>query len=165
MVVENGKSAISGNNALDTSARPLPKERVKNPEVGRKQREANRQIRKNRVLKFLKFNGGILAAGITGAVIIGGYSSIYSNQKEIISLQDNIHEMREESEALGVKLLKYDNIAYIEEVAINELNMVKPKSGEVIYCDLESVEPIVTTSEDTQGSENLFSKIKELLFN
>lgn len=165
MVVENRKNPINGNNALATAARPLPKERVKNPEIDKRQREANKQLRKNKILKFLKFNGGVLAVGIVGALIIGRYTSIYSSQKEILSLQENIHVIKEESEALEVRLLKYDNIAYIEEVAINELKMVEPKAGELIYCDLNSVEPIVMTTEKTEDSGNMFSKIKELLFN
>lgn len=165
MEVENRKTAVSGNNALQTAARPLPKERVKNPEIDRQRKEEQRKAKKVKILKFLKFNGSIVAAGVVGLTIVGRYGSIYADQKQIISLQEKIHVMNEESEALSVKLLKYDNIAYIEEVATKELNMVKPKSGEAVYVDMESVEPIAAENEDSQGGKNLFSKIKNLLFN
>lgn len=165
MEVENRKTAVSGNNALKAAARPLPKERVKNPEIERQQREERKKARKVKILGFLKLNGSILAAGVVGLTIVGRYSSIYADQKQIITLQEEIHTMKEESEALSVKLLKYDNIAYIEEVATNELNMVKPKSGEAVYVDLESVKPLVSDNSQTQKEENIFSKIKTLLFN
>ena len=74
-------------------------------------------------------------------------------------------EKKEESEALSVKLLKYDNIAYIEEVATRDLNMVKPDSGEVVYCDLSSVTPIEVANKDSEDGNNIFSKLKRLLFN
>lgn len=166
MEVEKRKVAISGSNALKTSvATPLPKERVKNPEIDRQHKEEQKKARKVKILKFLKFNGSILAAGIVGLTIIGRYSSIYADQKEIISLQEKIHVMNEESEALSVKLLKYDNIAYIEEVATKELNMIKPKSGEAVYVDMESVKPLEAEGDDAEKGESLFSKLKELLFN
>ena len=100
-----------------------------------------------------------------GLTIVGRYGSIYADQKEIISLQEKIHVMKEESEALSVKLLKYDNIAYIEEVATKELNMIKPKSGEAVYVDMQNVEPVAAENNGTQKGKNLFSKIKDLLFN
>lgn len=166
MEVEKRKIAVSGSNALKAAARPLPKERVKNPEIDRQQREERRKARKVKILKFLKFNGSIVAAGVVGLTIVGRYGSIYADQKQIISLQEKIQVMNEESEALGVKLLKYDNIAYIEEVATKELNMIKPKSGEAVYVDMENVESIATEANgDAQESVSLFSKIKELLFN
>ena len=165
MEVENRKNAISGSNALKTAARPLPKERVKNPEIERQQREERKKARKAKILKFLKFNGSILAAGVVGLTIVGRYGSIYAGQKEIIALQENIRVMKEESEAMSVKLLKYDNIAYIEEVATKELNMIKPYSGEAVYVDLGAVEPIAADGQDSQKGMDLFSKIKGLLFN
>lgn len=165
MEVENRKTAVSGSNALKAAARPLPKERVKNPEIDRQRKEERRKARKVKILKFLKFNGSIVAAGVVGLTIVGRYGSIYADQKEIISLQEKIHVMNEESEAISVKLLKYDNIAYIEEVATKELNMIKPKSGAAVYVDMQEVEPATAENNETQKGENLFSKIKELLFN
>lgn len=165
MEVENRKIAVSGSNALKAAARPLPKERVKNPEIDRQRKEERRKTRKVKILKFLKFNGSIVAAGVVGLTIVGRYGSIYADQKEIISLQEKIHVMKEESEALSVKLLKYDNIAYIEEVATKELNMIKPKSGEAVYVDMQNVEPVAAENNGTQKGKNLFSKIKDLLFN
>ena len=38
MEVENRKIAVSGSNALKAAARPLPKERVKNPEIDRQRK-------------------------------------------------------------------------------------------------------------------------------
>lgn len=165
MEVENRKIAVSGSNALKAAARPLPKERVKNPEIDRQRKEERRKARKVKILKFLKFNGSIVAAGVVGLTIVGRYGSIYADQKEIISLQEKIHVMKEESEALSVKLLKYDNIAYIEEVATKELNMIKPKSGEAVYVDMQNVEPVAAENNEAQKGKNLFSKIKDLLFN
>lgn len=165
MVVENRKTAVNGSSALATSARPLPNERVQNPKIDKGDREAKRQARKVKFKKHISFNLTVLAAGIIGGVIVARYSSIYANQKEIIALQESIYEMKEESEALSVKLLQYDNIAYIEEVAINKLNMVKPDSGEVVYCDLDIVTPIDEKGKDSEEGGNFFSKIKELLFN
>ena len=165
MVVDDRKNVIIGNNALETSVRPLPKEKVSNPEVERRKREERRKARKTKILKFLKFNGGILLVGAMGLAVVGRYGIIYSNQKEIISLQENIQEIKEESEALSVKLLKYDNIAYIEEVATRDLNMVKPDSGEVVYCDLNSVKPIEVANKDSEDGNDIFSKLKRILFN
>lgn len=165
MKVENRKNVIIGSNALKTAARPLPKERVKNPEIERQQREERKKARLAKILKFLKFNGSVLATGVVGLTIVGRYGSIYTNQKEIISLQEKIHVMKEESEAISVKLLKYDNIAYVEQVATKELNMIKPSSGEAVYVDLEAVEPLEATAKDLKEEGNLFSKIKDILFN
>lgn len=166
MELENRKVQVNGSSALKTAvATPLPKERVKNPEIDRKLKEEKKRARKVKILKFLKFNGSIVAAGVVGLTIIGRYGSIYANQKEIISLQEKIHVMKEESEALSVKLLKYDNIAYVEEVATKELNMIKPRSGEAVYVDMESVKPLVAESDEAQKGKSLFSKIKGLLFN
>ena len=43
MVVDDRKNVIVGNNALETSVRPLPKEKVSNPEVERRKREERRK--------------------------------------------------------------------------------------------------------------------------
>ncbi|MEG1256300.1 septum formation initiator family protein [Clostridium sp.] len=165
MLVENIKDTVYGNNALASQANPLPKERVKNPTKQGPSREELKQAKKFKMLNVLKFNGTILATGIVGAMLVSGYSSIYKNQKEIIALKDNIQVLAEESEDLSIKLLRFNNISYIEEIATKELNMVKPKTTDGVYCDLESVQSITPNDIEAVKGDNLLSKIKNLLFN
>lgn len=165
MVVENRKNAISGNTALASQANPLPRERVKNPTKQGQSKEELRKIKKQKMLKFFKFNGSIVAAGILGAVIVSRYSIIYTNQKEIAAIQEEIQTLTEESEDLSIKLLKFNNISYIEEVATKELKMIKPKSTNAIYCNINAIEEIATNSANEEKGDSLLSKIKNLLFN
>ena len=46
------------------------------------------------MLKFLKLNGIIVTAGVLGVVIVFRYSVIYSNQKEIIDIQEQIQTLK-----------------------------------------------------------------------
>ncbi|HAK43099.1 MAG TPA: hypothetical protein DCM59_10890 [Clostridium sp.] len=165
MVVENKKDAVSGNTALASQVNPLPSKRVKNPTKQSPSKEELRKIKKQKMLKFLKLNGTIVTAGVLGVIIVFRYSTIYSNQKEIIALQEEIQTLKEENEDLSVKLLKFNNISYIEEVATKELKMVEPKSTNAIYCDINAIEEIATSSANEEKGDSLLSKIKNLLFN
>ena len=165
MVIENKKDAVSGNTALASQVNPLPSKRVKNPTKQSPNKEELRKIKKQKVLKFLKLNGIIVTAGVLGIVIVFRYSIIYSNQKEIIDLQEEIQTLKEENEDLSVKLLKFNNISYIEEVATKELKMVEPKSTNAIYCNINAIEEIATSSTNEEKGDSLLSKIKNLLFN
>lgn len=165
MEVENRKNGVSGSNALASQVNPLPRERVKNPLKQGTNRDELRDVKNKKILDFLKINSCILAVGVLGSIVVFRYSSIYDNQKEIIALQENIQTVTEESEALSIKLLKFNNIAYIEQVATDELNMVKPKSTDAVYCDLGAVESIQSTNANDEQRESLLSKIKNFLFN
>jgi cell division protein FtsL len=165
MVVENRKNVVSGNTALASQVNPLPRERVKSPIKQGPSKEELKRIRKQRISKFLKLNGSIVAVGIVGSVIIFRYSTIYHNQKEIIALQEEIQTVTEKSEDLSINLLKFNNISYIEEVATKELKMIEPKSTNAIYCNINSIEEIATSSANEEKGDSLLSKIKNLLFN
>ncbi|MEG0132614.1 MAG: hypothetical protein RR891_12530 [Clostridium sp.] len=165
MLVENTKNATDGTSALAPQINPIPKEREKSPAKQSPAREALKQTRRLKVLKFLKLNSYILAGGLVGVILVSRYSVIYKNQKEIITLQDNISVIKEESENLSIKLLGFNNIAYIEEVATKELKMIKPKTVDAVYCDLNAIQPIaVENSEDGKG-DRLISRIKKIFFN
>lgn len=77
MVVENRKNTVSGNTALASQVNPLPRERVKTPTKQGPSKEELRNIRKQKIAKFLKLNGSIVAAGLVGAIIVSRYSAIY----------------------------------------------------------------------------------------
>ncbi len=165
MVVENRKNRVSGNTALASQVNPLPRERVKTPTKQGPSKEELRKIRKQKIAKFLKLNGSIVAAGLVGVIIVSRYSAIYNNQKEIIVLQEQIQTLTEESEDLRIKLLKFNNFSYIEEVATKELKMIEPKSTNAIYCDIDAIKEIATSSTNEEKGVSLLSKIKNLLFN
>ncbi len=164
MEVENRKNGVSGSNALASQVNPLPRERVKNPTKQGPSRDELRHVKNKKILDFLKVNSCIFAAGIIGSIVVFRYSAIYDNQKEVIALQENIQTVTEESEALNIKLLKFNNIAYIEQVATDELKMVKPKSTDAVYCDLGAVESIDSTNVNTEQENSFLNKIKNFLF-
>lgn len=165
MVVENRKNMVNGNTALASQVNPLPRERVKAPDKQGLSKEELIKIRKQKIAKFLKLNGSIVAAGLVGAIIVSRYSAIYNNQKELIVLQEQIQTLTEESEDLKIKLLKFNNFSYIEEIATKELKMIEPKSTNAIYCDINAIKETATSSTNEEKGVSLLSKIKNLLFN
>lgn len=164
MVVENPKNRIDGSAALAPQTKPLPREREKQDNHKAK-REAIKKANRAKLKIFMKFNGSVLAAGVIGIFIISRYSAIYDNQKTINTLKDNIVACGESSEDLSIKLMKFNNISYVEETATNNLSMIKADSTNAIYYDLEAekfLDP--KTQEQSSNGENFISKIKEILF-
>lgn len=164
MVVEKPKNRIEGSAALAPERKQVPKRKVQNPERKRAEREALRQERRNKILGFLKLNGSVIAAGVIGITIVSRYSTIYENQKTINELQADIKTMEESSEDLSIKLMKFNNIAYIEEVATNKLGMVEASSINAIYSDLENEEFVNPEKEVVGEDMSFFSKVRSLLF-
>ncbi len=66
---------------------------------------------------------------------------------------------------MRIKLLKFNNFSYIEEVATKELKMIEPKSTNAIYCDIDAIKEIATSSTNEEKGVSLLNKIKNLLFN
>lgn len=164
MVVEKPKNRIEGSAALAPERKQIPKRKVQNPERKRAEREALSQAKRNKIFGFLKLNGSVIAAGVIGIVIISRYSVIYENQKTLNKLQADIKTMEESSEDLSIKLMKFNNIAYIEEVATDKLGMVEASSINAIYSDLENEEFVNPDNKVVGEDISFFSKIRSLLF-
>lgn len=160
MLLENGSNSINGNTVLAPQKTALPKEKVK-VEKKRKKKSIEQQERVVRALKFAGCLGATLAVSFT---ILFRYSSIYSNQKEIININNEISKISQENEALKVQLLKFNNISYIEEVATKELKMVRPIAGNAVYCNLKSVELPHEEKTLENSSKVWLKKIKDFLF-
>lgn len=164
MVVEKPKNRIEGSAALAPERKQVPKRKVQNPERKRAEREALKQEKRNKILGFLKLNGSVLAAGVIAIAILSRYSAIYENQKTLNELQVEIKTLEESSEDLSIKLMKFNNIVYIEEVATDKLGMVEASSINAIYSDLKNEEFINPEKEVVGEDISFFSKVRSLLF-
>lgn len=160
MLLENGSNSINGNTVLAPQKTALPKEKVK-VEKKRKKKSIGQQERVLRALKFAGCLGATLAVSFT---ILFRYSSIYSYQKEIIKINNEISKISQENENLKVQLLKFNNISYIEEVATKQLKMVRPMAGNAVYSNLKSVELPIEEKKLESSSKVWLKKIKDFLF-
>ncbi len=159
MVVEERKLKVSGSTALAPQKKAVPKKRVKPPK--RKRKTDN----KREILKVIRAGGAIFITGSIAFSIVFRYSTIYSNQKEIISIKDEIGRTKEKNEELKVNLLKLNNISYVEEIATKDLNMVQPNGDSVAYYELEKNESKENATEEKGKISVLLDKIKNVLFN
>lgn len=167
MLLENESNSIYGNTVLAPGGAALPNEKTKKQEEverKREQRREEKQQQQQRVVRALKFAGTLAGGFILAFTILFRYSAIYSMQKEVIEVNNEIYNLSEENEALKVQLIKYSNISYIEEIATKELKMVNPIAGNAIYCNLKSIE----LPQEEKNTENrtitLLKKIKGFLF-
>jgi cell division protein FtsL len=165
MLLENESNSIYGNTVLAPQGSALPKEKVKKQEeVKRKQKQEQQQQQQERLFRALKFAGTLATGFALAFTILFRYSTIYTTQKELIEVNNNIYKLSEENEALKVQLFKYNNISYIEEVATKELKMINPIAGNAVYCNLKSIELPLEEKKAESTSIALFKKIKSFLF-
>jgi len=68
--------------------------------------------------------------------LIGRYGKIYSLQKQLNTVNQNVNSISRENENLKVELVRFSNIQYIEDVATKKLKMVRPTKQSMIYCDM-----------------------------
>lgn len=159
MIVEERKHKVSGSAALAPRKKVVPRKRIKTPKKKRK------TSTKNDVLKGIKAGGAILITGCVAFSIVFRYSTIYSNQKEIIAIRDEIGKVKEKNEELKVNLLKLNNISYVEEIATKDLKMIEPNGDSVAYYELEKNDKKENTTEEKGKISVLLDKIKNVLFN
>lgn len=156
MNVLNGKIMIDGNTALAPNYVPY------------RESERERQVKRNKA-KNKNFNKkvvvmrNIMIAFIVGITLVGRYCIIYNLQSELNTTKQNIVALNKENENLKVELVKYNNIQYIEEAAINKLGMVTPDRNDAIYADI-SKETIITAEGESNEGKNAVNVLAEKIF-
>lgn len=87
---------------------------------------------------------------ITLMYVIYNYSVINDISYEMTTLENEISQQLIEKEALSVALDKKNDLAYIEQVAINELGMVKSTDVVKRYVSISSDDKVVVSQENAQ---------------
>jgi cell division protein FtsL len=163
VIVVNEDNLISGNTVLKPKYSPYRNnEKDREEERNRKARKRQRNGRLKGKVKIIR---NIALTFIVGLVLVGRYSIIYNMQKELNSIKSNINTINRENENLKVELVKFNNIQFIEDTAINKLHMVRPDKSLAIYTDLDK--EIVQSTEkkkETEEQQNIWNKLKKILF-
>jgi len=156
MNVLNGKIMIDGNTVLAPNYVPY------------RESEHERQVKRNKAInkninKKVVVMRNIMIAFIVGITLVGRYCIIYNLQSELNTTKQNIVALNKENENLKVELVKYNNIQYIEDAAINKLGMVTPDRNDAIYADI-SKETIITAEGESNEGKNAVNVLAEKIF-
>ncbi|HEY5576615.1 MAG TPA: septum formation initiator family protein [Clostridiaceae bacterium] len=152
----NEKFVINGNTVLAPNYMPY------------RESEQKRQVRKNssnkkNIHKKIIVIRNIMIAFIVGITLVGRYCIIYNLQSELNTTKQNIAALNKENENLKVDLVKYNNIQYIEDVAVNKLGMVTPDRNDAIYADVSKKTIISAESKSNEG-KNAVNALAEKIF-
>jgi cell division protein FtsL len=156
MNVLNEKYVINGNTVLAPNYMPYRESEQKG------QVRKNRSTKKNINNKIIVMRN-IMIAFIVGITLVGRYCIIYNLQSELNTTKQNISALSKENENLKVELVKYNNIQYIEDVAVNKLGMVTPDRNDAIYADV-SKETIITAKSESNEGKNAVTVLAEKIF-
>jgi cell division protein FtsL len=165
VIVVDKKNIINGSTALEPAQKPLRKKEKseKYKKLNESKKEAQIRLREKQNREKIKILGHIACFFVIGMVIVGRYTIIYSNQKQIMDIKQDINTFKKNSDNLKIQLVKYNNINYIDKMAKEKLNMIEPNRADAEYCNLN--ENYFRMPEENPAEEKSFlTKIKELLF-
>lgn len=159
------QSRINGNTVL--APEYVPSRRHKNEEDEKLKRERKQKLINERNIKVKKKTRTLKNIGIVfvlGVTLIGRYCAIYNMQKNLSEVKTQISTLNKENENLRVELVKFNNMVYIEDIAVNKLHMVRPEKSLAIHLNLSKDNFEDTLSENDIKHESLLQKIKNILF-
>ncbi|MEA5008388.1 hypothetical protein [Clostridium tyrobutyricum] len=153
LIVMNEDKIISGNNAIQ------PEYETYKPTVKKvKVKKNNRKKQTKHKIKVMR-NIGIVF--VIGVVLIARYSIIYNMQMQLNSTQNRVDKINKQNENLTVELVKYNNLGYIEDTAINKLHMIQPQKSSAVYADLNKTIIKEDPSKDKKKINSILDKVKQ----
>lgn len=168
MIVVKRDDYVQGSTAL-VPQRQVEQPKRKNEELDRRKRELKKKNVEARVKKKAKILMNVGLTFVIGTILIGRFSLIYNEQKELNAINGQINNVSKENENLKVELVKYNNLKFIEENATNKLKMVVPDKSDAVYVSLdkENFNKQGETSSSAKGeskSKSVMDMIKSILF-
>ena len=161
MIIEKNKFEIHGNTVLapDESFR---KRNYEDLEKSREQTKQSKKLRNMKKKKSVLIN--IFLCFVIGVTIIARYSMIYNYQNTTFKAKAEIEILNKENDAFKVQLIKFKNISYIEDIAMEKLHMVNPRISDIEYCNLSKSNLETKEISEVKISKNIINKIKSFIF-
>lgn len=161
MVMTNKNIYVNGSSALNVNSLPNKKDK-KYKELEDFKREHSKRKRKEQRALRVRVYASIALTFTMGYSVVHRYSAINKLEKSIIETRAQINNVNAVNEDLRIELLKYKNIAFIEDYAVNDLNMAYPTSETRVFADL-SRDNFIDAPEDNLNVEKSFiDKIKSI---
>lgn len=164
MLVSERQSVIFGNTVLAPQFEPAKKKNDKYDELKKQKEEFNKNQKQKKVAGKLSVIKTIATVFVIGLLIVSRYAMIYSNQNKLSSVKSQERTLRAENEELKLNLVKLDNLSNIENIAVNQLHMVRVNKNSAIYINLSKNNLIATTSEENNLQTSFIDYIKKILF-
>nr|WP_251860182.1 cell division protein FtsL [Clostridium sp. Marseille-Q2269] len=160
-----GKNTFNGNTVLKPQYDP----QIEKDKRKKEQYKRNKKVKQKLLKKKFKTLRSIIIAFIIGVALVTRYGMLYSMQKDLSNVKNQISEVEKDNENLKVELVHYNNLKNIEKTAGEKLKMISPSKDSVIYADLsynnfKKENSKVHVSEKDNVFLELLSNLKKLLF-
>lgn len=162
MILMNEEDMVNGNTVLQPEYRPYIETEEKKYGSKNTGKDKKNCIKVKKKLKIIR-NIGL--AFIVGVILVYRYSVIYNMQTELNSVEMSIDNVGRENENLKVDLVKYNNLQYIENTAVNKLHMIVSDTGKAVYVNIDK--KTVKTQEDVdeiKTQKGILNKLKQLIW-
>ncbi|WP_236907822.1 cell division protein FtsL [Clostridium saccharoperbutylacetonicum] len=157
---------IKGNTVLA----PERKRRVRKPDE--KYKQIKRRVKKEALLRNQRKNDRKYLVTVAvvifalGVATISGDNKVYSMQKRVSDMNNQIKQAQEKNDALNVGILKFSSLNNIEKKAEGNLGMYVPKKEEIVKVDFSDnyFAGIESNGVSQNTKENsIFSKLINLI--
>jgi cell division protein FtsL len=159
--MKNKNLYINGNTALNIDFSPNRKDKKDKEFEDFKRRKFRKKLQQERLQKT-KVVASIIIAFTLGLSNVYRYSTINRLQKSIGDVKTEIDKIDAENEDLMISLLQYNKIAFIENYAINELEMVIPSSSNTTFVNLQKDNFISEQEDENNQKIGVLNRIKSI---
>ncbi|MBS4535417.1 cell division protein FtsL [Clostridium sp. D2Q-14] len=142
----------------------LQKEKDRKPRKNKKPKKNNTLIK----LKLFLYATGVLTISI---IILLRFAHISRLQYDLSSLETEVSSLEKEKQNLSIRLEKIKDSRWIEEVAINSLDMSYPDENQKVYIDVDTDNSLELSDkkeenlQNTAENNNLIGKIIDNIVN
>lgn len=162
LIIANGNDTY-GNTALDPQIDTSQHKKNRSnryKKLNEQKKEYLKKLQYKRLKKKIKVIKNVIIVFAAAIILVFRYAYICNLRKNVVNTQMQISKISKENNELTVELLKYNNLAYIEKVATEKLNMVKSNYKNSIYCDLnKNYISLSKSEEDDDEKKNEIIKI------
>lgn len=91
--------------------------------------------------------------------ILTSYNRVNELTTEAAAMEAQLIELESTANALNAKREQRFNLAYVEDVAVNQLGMVKLDKNQITYVAISNPEKITVAAKDTESTPGLVAGI------
>lgn len=125
----------------------------------------NKQVRRQAPRRVPYFKYALLCACVFAALmaILQSYDRVNTLTTQAAAKQNELASLESDANALNAKKEQRFNLAYVEDVAVNQLGMVKLDKNQITYVAISNPEKITVAGGETESASGLVAGIVKSL--